>query len=173
MTSKFILLALAALLAAPCLAQTPAGADPKINERFLNPGPEWQERFEGESREIYARRNDIVTTSGAKAGMTIADVGAGSGFMAMLFAKHVGPSGRVIAAEVSKVFAAAIAARAIKPFNGMGTLKKGAAADVAILELREGNFEYVDNYRNTRSYKQKLFPFATVLGGKRVPAKAA
>ena len=65
------------------------------------------------------------------------------------------------------------AARAIKPFNGMGTLKKGAAADVAILELREGNFEYVDNYRNTRSYKQKLFPFATVLGGKRVAAKVA
>ena len=112
MTPRFILLALAALLAAPCLAQAPAGADPKINERFLNPGPEWQERFEGESREIYARRNDIVATSGAKAGMTVADVGAGSGFMAMLFAKHVGPSGRVIAADISKVFAAAIALRA-------------------------------------------------------------
>ena len=112
MIPRFVLIVLAALLAAPSYAQTPAGADPKINERFLNPGPEWQERFEGESREIYARRNDIVATSGAKAGMTVADVGAGSGFMAMLFAKEVGPSGRVIAAEVSKVFAAAIAARA-------------------------------------------------------------
>ena len=112
MIPRFVLIVLAALLAAPCLAQMPAGADPKINERFLNPGPEWQERFEGESREIYARRNDIVATSGAKAGMTVADVGAGSGFMAMLFAKHVGPSGRVIAADISKVFAAAIALRA-------------------------------------------------------------
>ena len=97
---------------APAWAQPATGADPKINERFLNPGPEWQERFEGESREIYARRNDIVTTSGVKPGMTVADVGAGSGFMAMLFAKQVGPSGRVIAAEVSKVFAMAITARA-------------------------------------------------------------
>ena len=105
----------AALLLAwmPAWAQpTPAGADPKINERFLNPGLEWQERFEGESREIYSRRNDIVTTSGVKPGMTVADVGAGSGFMALLFAKQVGPSGRVIAADISKVFAMAIAVRA-------------------------------------------------------------
>lgn len=98
----------------PAFAQSsPAvGADPKINERFLNPGPEWQERFEGESREIYARRSDIVTASGVKPGMSVADVGAGSGFLAMLFAKQVGPSGRVVAAEISKVFAAAITERA-------------------------------------------------------------
>ena len=68
--------------------------------------------FRSESREIYARRNDIVALSGAKPGMTVADVGAGSGFMAMLFAKQVGPSGRVIAADISKVFAMAIAVRA-------------------------------------------------------------
>ena len=44
--------------------------------------------------------------------MTVADVGAGSGFMAMLFAKQVGSAGRVIAAEVSRPFAMAIAQRA-------------------------------------------------------------
>lgn len=92
---------------------TPAGADPKINERFYDPKPgEWTPRFEGESREIYARRSDIVAASGVKPGMTVADVGAGSGFMAILFARKVGTDGKVIAAEVSKVFAAAIAERA-------------------------------------------------------------
>ena len=112
------LAALAAVLAAgalqPCNAQpTPAGADPRINERFYDPKPgEWMPRFEGESREIYARRSDIVAATGVKAGMTVADVGAGSGFMAMLFAKHVGPEGKVIAAEISRPFAAAIALRA-------------------------------------------------------------
>ena len=64
------------------------------------------------------------------------------------------------------------AARAIRPFNDRGTLKIGAAADVAVLELREGNFDFVDNYRNTRVARQKLFAFATVLAGKRVPARA-
>jgi predicted methyltransferase len=113
-TLRGILMALVLACGTPAFAQQSpaAGADPKINERFLNPGPEWQERFEGESREIYARRGDIVAATGVKPGMVVADVGAGSGFMAMLFAKHVGPSGRVIAAEVSKVFAAAITERA-------------------------------------------------------------
>ncbi len=99
-----------------CSAQrAPAGADPKINERFYDPKlEEWAPRFEGESREIYARRSDIVAAAGAKAGMTVADVGAGTGFMAMLFAKQVGPNGRVIAADISKPFVAAIAERAKK-----------------------------------------------------------
>jgi dihydroorotase len=54
-------------------------------------------------------------------------------------------------------------------FHDRGTLKVGAPADVAILELREGTFEFLDNYENTRSGKQRLFPSGTVLGGKRVP----
>ena len=45
---------------AQVIAQSP-GADPKINERFYNPAPgEWLTRFEGESREIYARRHDKI-----------------------------------------------------------------------------------------------------------------
>ncbi len=63
------------------------------------------------------------------------------------------------------------AARVIQPFNDRGTLKVGAPADVAILELREGSFEFVDNYRNVRTGRQRLFPSATVLGGKRVPPR--
>ena len=64
------------------------------------------------------------------------------------------------------------AARTFDAFNDRGTLKVGAPADVAILELREGNFEFIDNYRNMRSGRQRLFPSATVLNGKRVPARA-
>jgi dihydroorotase len=41
----------------------------------------------------------------------------------------------------------------------------GAPADVAIMELREGTFEFLDNYKGTRSGRQRLFPFATVLNG--------
>lgn len=91
------------------------GADPRINERFYDPDlGEWTARFEGESREIYALRHEIVAATGVKAGMTVADVGAGSGFMAMLFARQVGAEGRVIAAEISRPFATAIAERAKK-----------------------------------------------------------
>ena len=64
------------------------------------------------------------------------------------------------------------AARVFEPFRDRGTLKVGAPADVAILELREGNFDFVDNYRNVRMGRQRLFPSATVLGGKLVPPRA-
>lgn len=60
------------------------------------------------------------------------------------------------------------AARCFPAFDDRGTLNVGAPADVAIMELREGSFEFLDNYRGTRTGRQKLFPFETVLNGKRV-----
>ena len=55
--------------------------------------------------------------------------------------------------------------KAVKP-------ELGAPADVAIMELRDGTFEFLDNYKGTRTGRQRLFPVATVLNGKRAPARA-
>jgi dihydroorotase len=60
------------------------------------------------------------------------------------------------------------ASRIFPLFHDRGTLNVGAPADVAVLELREGTFEFVDNYGNTRAGRQRLFPSETVLGGERV-----
>ena len=60
------------------------------------------------------------------------------------------------------------ASRIFPLFHDRGTLNVGAPADVAVLELREGTFEFVDNYGNTRTGRQRLFPSETVLGGERV-----
>lgn len=64
------------------------------------------------------------------------------------------------------------ASRAFPVFHDRGTLRVGAAADVAVLELREGTFEFEDNFQNKRSGRQRLFPSATVLAGKQVAARA-
>ncbi len=58
-------------------------------------------------------------------------------------------------------------ANAIPALKGLGTLKVGSIADVTILELRTGNFEFEDNLHAKRPGKQKLFPFAVVMNGKR------
>jgi dihydroorotase len=58
--------------------------------------------------------------------------------------------------------------RTFPVFRDRGTLKVGALADVAVLELRQGEFEFVDNFGNTRKGSQRLLPSATVLGGKLV-----
>jgi len=60
------------------------------------------------------------------------------------------------------------ASRIFPVFNDRGTLKAGAPADVALLELRKGTFEFLDNYKNTITGSQRLVPSATVVGGKRV-----
>ena len=60
------------------------------------------------------------------------------------------------------------ASRIFPVFNDRGTLKAGAPADVALLELRQGSFEFLDNYKNTITGNQRFVPSATVLGGKRV-----
>ena len=60
------------------------------------------------------------------------------------------------------------AARSIREFNAYGSLRNGAAADVTVLELAQGNFEFVDNYKGKRAGTQKLVTRATVVAGKRI-----
>ena len=61
------------------------------------------------------------------------------------------------------------AARVFPSFDDRGTLNVGAPADVAVMELRDGSFEFLDNYKGTRAGRQRLFPAGTVLAGRSVP----
>jgi dihydroorotase len=72
------------------------------------------------------------------------------------------PLGQIIACATVN------AARLFPAFDDRGTLNVGAPADVAIMELREGTFEFLDNYKGVRTGRQRLFPAVTVLAGKNV-----
>jgi dihydroorotase len=60
------------------------------------------------------------------------------------------------------------AAAGVSAFKDLGTLKSGAAADLAVLDVRQGDFEFVDNIDGTRTGRQKLVTTAVVVNGKRV-----
>ena len=60
------------------------------------------------------------------------------------------------------------ASRAFRELNPYGSLAVGSAADVTLLELGSGGYEFVDNYRNRRSGAQRLLTRGVVMGGKRV-----
>jgi dihydroorotase len=62
------------------------------------------------------------------------------------------------------------AARVFPEFKAYGTLRPGAVADVTVLDLKEGDFEFVDNYAATRRGRQKLVPDTVFVGGKRMQA---
>ena len=58
------------------------------------------------------------------------------------------------------------AAHTFAIFGDLGTLRVGAPADITILELRTGEFEFVDNPNTVRKGTTKLFTRATVFAGK-------
>jgi dihydroorotase len=60
------------------------------------------------------------------------------------------------------------ASKSFRELNPLGSLAVGAAADVTILELGAGGYEFVDNYRNKRSGTQRLLTRGVVMGGKPV-----
>ncbi len=80
---------------------------PGINDKFLSNEldvDQWTKRFEGESRQIYARRNEIVAALALESKQRVADVGAGTGFFSELLAEAVGPNGLIWALEISPKF---------------------------------------------------------------------
>jgi dihydroorotase len=57
-------------------------------------------------------------------------------------------------------------ARCIPALKGLGTLKPGVSADITVLELAQGDFEFVDNVNTKRIGRQKLFTRAVFVAGK-------
>jgi ubiquinone/menaquinone biosynthesis C-methylase UbiE len=70
--------------------------------------------FEEPSRPIFRYRAAIAGLMQLKPAMTVADIGAGSGFLARELVTRVGPTGRVIATELDEGMVAYMKARAAK-----------------------------------------------------------
>jgi len=78
---------------------------PGINKPFENPDvKEFVGKFEVESREVFAKRREIVANCKLKPGMIVGDIGAGTGLFTRLFAKEVGPTGKVFAVDIAPKF---------------------------------------------------------------------
>jgi dihydroorotase len=60
------------------------------------------------------------------------------------------------------------AARVIPAFKEFGTLRPGAVADLAVFELQEGTFEFLDNVNAKRVGQRKLVAHTVIAGGRRV-----
>lgn len=107
---------LALLLLAACAAPaTEAPVREGLNDNFLSPEldvEQFTERFEGESREVYREREELLGLLGLTKGMAVADVGAGTGAFAFPMSGRVGPTGRVDAVEISDRFLEHLAGRA-------------------------------------------------------------
>jgi predicted methyltransferase len=93
------------LLVVPMALAQDKSVKPGINDPFKKPNvKEYLGKFEVESREIYSHRDKVVAAVGLKPGMSVADVGAGTGLYTRLFAPKVTPGGTVYAVDISREF---------------------------------------------------------------------
>jgi dihydroorotase len=58
-------------------------------------------------------------------------------------------------------------AAALRRQDRSGSLRVGAEADIAVLELREGRFTFTDAMGATRQGRQALLPVVTLRAGRR------
>jgi ubiquinone/menaquinone biosynthesis C-methylase UbiE len=99
-------------------AQTAPAVDPAINAYYEDADVgRWKYTFENPGREIFRERFRIVQAVGPVPGMRIADIGAGTGFFSLLFARAVGPAGRVYAVDISPAFLEEIRRRAAEEYH--------------------------------------------------------
>jgi len=97
--------------AATTLAQTPP-RNIWPEQYRTRTAEEMARQFEEPSRAVFRYRTAIAGLMGLKPGMTAADIGAGSGFLARTLAERVGPTGRVVATELDGKMVAYMNARA-------------------------------------------------------------
>lgn len=72
----------------------------------------WLETMEVGSRELYAAREAVIAAIGVQEGDAIADIGAGTGLYALLFAQRTGARGVIYAVDIEPRFLKLINQRA-------------------------------------------------------------
>jgi ubiquinone/menaquinone biosynthesis C-methylase UbiE len=140
---------------------------PGVNRHYQNPDwQQWVNTFERPGREVYDKRYMIVDATGVKPGMSVADIGAGTGLFTRLFAQRVGPEGQVYAVDISQPFIENImrSTRELDIDNVIGivnsekdALLPPASIDLAFLVDTYHHFEYPASMLSSlhRSLKSK------------------
>ncbi|MFO0844978.1 MAG: DUF1549 domain-containing protein [Gemmataceae bacterium] len=172
----------ALLLAAAFSLAQDKSVKPGINDHFKNPDlKKFKETFEGESREIFTARKDILKACRLKPGLAVADVGAGTGLFTRLFAAEVGPKGKVYAVDIAQKFLDHVKKTSAElKFTNVETVKctqtscglPPASVDVVFICDTYHHFEFP--YRTMATIHQALRPGGrlVVVDFHRIPGKS-
>lgn len=122
-----------------------------------------------DDRELYRHRGQIADLLGLRPGDDVADVGSGSGFLAIELARRVGDNGRVFAVEINPALVEAIRAQAqaagalnVRPHLGLET-------KLNINRREGGNFDLIvvaDSYHHFEYPKSMLTSIRRLLRGR-------
>jgi ubiquinone/menaquinone biosynthesis C-methylase UbiE len=87
--------------------------DATVHHRFEDPAA-WAKVFDDPSRDDWQKPEALLTSLGVVPGMTVADLGAGTGYFSVRVARAVGAKGRVLALDVEPSLVDYVKARAGK-----------------------------------------------------------
>lgn len=125
-------------------------------------GAGWLERPEREKEE---NPKKLIAALDLKAGMVVADVGAGSGFHAFRMAPLVGEKGKILAVDIQQEMLDLIAARAkkegvktVEPVKGTDTDPKLPAGAVDLILMVDVYHEFEFPYEMTEKLVAALKP---------------
>lgn len=85
---------------AACAASSPPAAETPAHRHSFEHADEWATKFDDPSRDAWQEPEHVVAAFGASQGMTIADVGAGTGYFEPHPSRAVGPKGKVLALDI-------------------------------------------------------------------------
>lgn len=95
---RFLLpLSLCSILAA--CASTPPSEPPAYQHHFEH-AEQWAEEFDDPSRDSWQKPEVVVAAMQIAPGMTVADIGAGTGYFEPHLSRAVGPNGKVLALDI-------------------------------------------------------------------------
>ena len=148
--------ALIVILTTAILAQSP-GVHPISGRRYAGvmsyEGARWLDR---EERDVEEEPDRALNAIGIAKGATVADVGAGSGYMTIRMAERVGPAGRVYATDIQPQMLAMLRERLDKERIGNVTLVQGAIDDPRLPPASLDLILMVDVYHEFSQPQQML-----------------
>jgi predicted methyltransferase len=87
-------------VAAVACSKPPPPADPDDVEQQFKTPEDWSKVFDDPQRDAWQKPDEVMKLLAVGPGMTVVDIGAGTGYFARTLSRAVGPTGRVIATDV-------------------------------------------------------------------------
>jgi SAM-dependent methyltransferase len=84
----------------PGIATSQDDATPRHSAGQFDDAEKWVQRFEGPARDAWQHPQDVVDLMGIEPGMTIADIGTGTGYFLPYLSRGAGETGTVLALDV-------------------------------------------------------------------------
>ena len=156
------------VLAASFAACAPA-EPPAYQHRFEN-AEHWSKEFDDPSRDSWQQPDQVIAAMHIQAGMTVADVGAGTGYFEPYLSRAVGEVGHVLALDVEPDMVRHLAERAERDKLANVVAKQVAADDPGLEPKSVDRILIVDTWHHianrslyTARLKAALRPFGQVV----------